>query len=131
MSCEAAHVHLVDNRPRGRPIKWCVPLPIVGVHIYDHALHGSRGIFAGLPSSVATVVLWNNHAAPVRIEEDFVRVETHSAPRIENSFSPKAVNLPSFYARYKNVPIVIGPVSCRINRNHTRRPSIIDTIKKK
>src|SRR6516165_4021827 len=124
-------MHLVHNGARGPPLQRCVTFPIIRMHIYDHTLHRCPGIVAGLPGSVATVVLWNNGAAPVRIEEDFVWIETHSSRRIESSLNPITVDLTRLYPRYKDVPIVIGPISCRIYRNHTRRPSIVGTTKKK
>ena len=48
-----------------------VSFPIVGMGICHYALHRCRGIVALLSGSLPTVVLWNNHAATIRIEEDF------------------------------------------------------------
>src|SRR5215510_267761 len=131
MACEAAHVHFIHNRARGRALQGGITLPIIGVHIYDHALHGGCGIIPGLPRGVTTVVLWNKSAAPVWIQEDFAWIETHSTRRIESSLNAVTVNLPCFYLRYKDMPIMIGTVSCRIDRDHTRRLNVVDTIKKK
>src|SRR5262245_51707502 len=124
-------MHLVHDGLGRPPLQRCVAFPIIRLHIYDHALHGGCGIVAGLPCRVATVVCWNNSAAPVRIQEDFAWIETHSTRRIERAFNSITVDLPWLYPRYKDVPIMIGPVSCRIDRDHTRRLSILDAMKKK
>src|SRR5262245_28057487 len=112
-------MHLVDDGPRGRPIKWRIAFPIIRVHICDHALHGCRRIVAGLPRSVATVVFWNNDAAPVRIEKNFGSIEARSTRGIERTVNSITVDLPCFYPRNENVPIVISPVDRGIDRDHT------------
>src|SRR5262249_21413193 len=124
-------MHLVHDGARGRPLQGGVTFPIIDVHIYDHALHRFRGIAASLPRGVATIALWNNDTPSVRIEEDFGWIEAHSTSRIERSLSPITVDLPCFCPRYKDMPVVIGPVGCRIHCDHTRRLSVINTIKKK
>src|SRR5262249_36626060 len=131
MAREAVHVHLVHNCARRWPLQGSVAFPIIRLHVYDHALHRCRGIVASLPRGVPTVAVRNSPAASVRIEKDFGWIETHCTRRIENSLNPITVGLPCFYIRYKGVPVVIGPVSCRIDRNHTCRPGIVDTIEKK
>src|SRR5262245_35158639 len=131
MAGEASYVHLVHNSARGGPFWLCVTFPVIGVHIYNHTLHRFRGIVAGLLRGIATVIPWNNDAAPVGIEQHFAGIETHSTWRIEGSFDSITIDLPCLYLRYKSVPVVIGPVSCRIDRNHTCRLSIVDTIKQK
>src|SRR5262249_9799033 len=131
MAREAAHVHLINNRARGRALQGSVTFPIIGVHIYDHALHGGCRVIPGLPCGVATIVPGNTSAAPVWIQQDFAWIETHSSRRIESSLNAITVNLPCFYLRNKDMPIMIGTVSCRIDRDHTRRLNVVDTIKKK
>src|SRR5262249_50474660 len=131
MACEAAHVHLIYNRARGRALQGSVTFPIIGVHIYDHALHGGCCIIPRLPRGVATVALLDTRAAPARIQEDFAWIETHSTSRIERSLSPITVDLPCFYGWHKDMPVVIGPVGCRFHCDHMRRLSVVNTIKKK
>src|SRR6516162_4982163 len=113
MACKAAHVHLVHDRARRWPLQRCVPFPIIRVHIYDDALHRGCDVIPWLPRGVATVVLRNNSATPVRIQEDFAWIETHSIRRIERSVNPITIDLPRLYLRYKDVAVVISPVSRR------------------
>ena len=53
MAGEAADVHLVDDRARGRPAQRRVAFPVVGGGIDDHALHRRRGVVARLPRGLA------------------------------------------------------------------------------
>ena len=114
-----------------RRFERCVSLPVVSMRICDDVFNRHCGVITFHPSCVATVVLWNNRAAPVRIKEDFGRIETHSTPRIERSLNSITVDLSCFHTRDGNVPIVISPIDHGIDRDHTRRPSVINTIKKK
>ena len=57
MAGKAAHMHFVDDRPRGGPVERHVAFPIVGARIGHHALHRRRAIVAFLPGSFATVIL--------------------------------------------------------------------------
>ena len=83
MAGEAAHVHLVDDGPRGRPSQRRITFPIVRARIHHHALHRRRGVVAFSTGSVAAVVLRNNDAAAVRVEQDFGRIKPHPFGRIE------------------------------------------------
>ena len=109
----------------------CVAFPIVGLHIHDHALHRFRGIVSNLPGGVATVVLWNRRTASIRIEENFGGIETHSTRRIESSVNTITIDLPRFHAGHENVPVVICPVDCGIDRDGALWLGIVNTIEKK
>src|SRR6516225_4248735 len=84
---ESAYVHFINDRLRRRRLERCVSLPVVITRICHHAFNRCRRIIAFHPGCVATVVLWNNCTASIRIEEDFGRIETHSTRRIERSLS--------------------------------------------
>ena len=110
MAGEAAHMHFVDDRPRGGLVKRPVAFPIVGTRIGHHTLHSRRAIVAFLPGSFATVILRHNGAASIRIEEDFGGIEAHSARRIVGPVNSIAVDLPGSHARYEYMPVMIGAV---------------------
>ena len=93
MAGEAAHVHFVDDGPRGGPVERRVAFPIVRTRIDDDTLHRRCTIVAFVSRSVATVILRNNGAASVWIEEDFGRIEAHSARRIVWPLNSIAVDL--------------------------------------
>ena len=131
VASEPAHMHFINDGSRRGFVERCVSLPVISMRICDDAFNRHRGVIAFRPSCVATVILWNNHAAPVRIKEDFGRVETHSTSRIESSHSSITVDLSCFHPRYENVPIVISPVDRGIDREHTLGASVINAIKKK
>src|SRR5438876_6336172 len=129
MAGETAHVHFVYNCPRRRPVERCVSFPIVGTWIRHHALHRRRYIVTFVSGCVATVVLWNNGTASIRVDENFGRIEAHSTRRIERTLYSIAVDLPRFHARHEDMPVVICPAGCGIDRDHTLGLSIINTIK--
>ena len=129
MAGEAAHVHFINDSPRGRPVERRVAFPIVGTWIGHHTLHSRRAIVAFLPGSFATVILRHNGAASIRIEEDFGGIEAHSTRRIERSLNSITVDLPRSHAGHEYVPVVIRVVSRGIDADHTRGPSIINAIK--
>ena len=110
MAGEAAHMHFVDDRPRGGPVERPVAFPIVGTRIGHHTLHRRRAIVAFLPGRFATVILRNNGAASIWIEEDFGGIEAHSARRIVRPLNSIAVDLPGSHARHEYVPVVIRAV---------------------
>src|SRR5437899_7555757 len=114
MAGEAAHMHFVDDGPRGGPVERRVAFPIVRTWINHHILHRRRAIVAFLSRSVATIVLRHNGAASIGIEEDFGGIEAHSARGIEWSLNSIAVNLPRFDTGHEYVPIVVGMVGCGI-----------------
>ena len=65
-------------RAEGRP-SGSVALPVVSARIDDHALHRRRGVVAFLPRGLAVVVLRDDHAPAVRVEQDLGGVEPQSA----------------------------------------------------
>src|SRR4029077_12399892 len=126
---KTAHMHFVYDGPRRGPLEWCVSFPIVSTRIRHNALDRQRSVVAFLSGRVATVVLWNNRAASIRIDEDFGRIEAHSTRRIERSPNSISIDLPCFHSRYEDVPIVICPVGRGIDRDHTLGPIAINTVK--
>ena len=62
-----------------------VAFPIVVRWIRHHAFHRRRGVVAFHSRSFAAVILRHDNGDPVRIEEKFMVVETHSNRWIESS----------------------------------------------
>ena len=93
MAGEAAHVHLVDDRPRGGPAQRRVAFPVVGGRIRHHALHRGGGVVAGLGGGLATVLRRHHHAAAIRIQQHLGRIKPHSARRIGRPMHAIAVEL--------------------------------------
>jgi hypothetical protein len=114
---------------RRGPVKRGVAFPVESTRIRDDALNRRRRVIAVISGRVATVVLWNNGAASVRIDENFGRIEAHSTRRIEGTVNAVTIDLPCFHAGYEYVPIVIRSVGRGIDRDHTLGPSIINAIK--
>src|ERR1700704_4424230 len=88
----------------------------MGIH-YD-ALHSGRRLVIVGADSVATVVFRNNYTSAVWIEEHFSGVETHPVLRVHASVYAIPVNLARTHAGYEDMPVVIGAVRRRVNRDH-------------
>ena len=76
MAGETAHVHLVDDGAGGRPAERRIAFPIVCVRIYYDTLHRGGGVIAAGARGFAAVLFGNNHAAAVRVEENFGGIES-------------------------------------------------------
>src|SRR5262245_11396854 len=100
------------------------------MRIYNHAFHRRRSIITGPPGWLATVVFGCDHATPIRVEQDFARIEPRPACGIECTVNSITVDLPGSYPGYEDVPIVIRSVSGGIDRDHMLGSSVINTIKK-
>ena len=94
-----------DGRCSGR-----VAFPIVSVGIHYDALHRRGGIVAFEASSIAAVILGNNYAAPVGVEENLGGIKPHPARGIEWPVDPISVKLPRLHTRHEYVPIMVGAV---------------------
>src|SRR5262249_32113322 len=94
MAREAAYVQFIHNGARGRPLQGHITSPIVRVPIPPHALPGGRGIIAGPPSGVATVVLWHHDATAIWVEEDFGGIKPSAVGKVGRAHHAIAVELP-------------------------------------
>ena len=118
MAREASHVHLVNDAPRGRPAQRCLAFPIVRVWIHHHALHRRGGVVAFQACSFAAVILRNNYAAPVWIDENFGRIKPQAFRGVVKSLHPIRVKLSRLHSRDEHVPIMVGAVGRGIDWNH-------------
>ena len=106
-----------------------VAFPIVGVGIHHDALHRRRGVVAFPARRLATVILGNNDAAAVWVKQNLGGIEPHSVRGIEWSVSPIPVKLSRLHVRHEYMPIMVGTVSRRIDRDHARGPGVIFPVK--
>src|ERR1700681_3171763 len=100
----------------------------MGIH-YD-ALHSGHYMFLVCANSIATVVLRNNDASSIWIEEQFGGVKTQPVLWVPWSVHAIAINLAGAQARYENVPVIVGTVRRGIKRNHASRVCIVFPVKK-
>src|SRR5579885_28061 len=112
MPGEAAHVQLVDDRLDERSFQRRIALPIVGTGIRNDAFH--CGIAAP-----------NGNRQAVRIEQHLVPIEAQPLLGLERPDRPEAVELARAKPRNKNVPVVVGAMPSRVERDCPRRLRII------
>jgi hypothetical protein len=129
MSGEASYVHLINDGPRGRSAQQRVAFPIVRVWIHHHTLHRRGCVVAFQVRSHATVVLWNNYAAPVWVQKNLARIKPHSAWGIKRPLDPISIELPQLQARHKHVPVMVGAVGRWVDRNDAARQGITFPLK--
>ena len=125
---EAAHVHLVHDRPRRRPLERGIALPVVGTDVDDYAFHCGPGVIARTPRGVATIGLWNHDSSAVGIQENFGGIEAHAAPGIERPVDPITVQLAGSYVRHEHVPVIVRTVGGWIEAHHARGLGVVDPV---
>ena len=115
-------------REAGR-LQWGITFPIVSVRIHHHTLHRRRGVVAFTFGRATAVILGDNDAAPVRVQENFAAVKAHSPGRIERPLHSIAVDLPRLPAWHEHMPVVVGAVGGGIQGDHARGPGVILPVK--
>ena len=128
MAGEPTDVHFVDHGLRKRPVQRNIALPVIAARIGDHALHRGRAVVARERSIDAAVAVWHDHSLPVRIQQNFARVESQSPLRFERPTSAIAVELPRLNIGHEDMPVVVCPVAPRVERNHHAGPCIVGAI---
>src|SRR5262245_18689005 len=106
-----------------------ITFPIVAVRIHDDALHRRCGIVPTRASRFTAVVLRNQHAAPVRIEQHLSRVKPRPVRRIEWPPNPVCVDLTRPQPRHEDMPVVIGSVGAGVDANRSLWPGLIFLVK--
>ena len=117
MTREAAHVKLVEDGLGKGPIERLIALPVVTGGIGHDALHRHRGVVARPARGQAIVRIGNRYCEPVRIEEDLFGIEPKTTFRCERPMRAVRIDLPLLEARHQGMPVVIGPVRLRIERD--------------
>ncbi len=128
MAGEPSDVHLVHDRVRGGPSQRRVALPVVRAAIHHHALHHRAGVVAVFPCRLATVPRRHDHAAPIGIEKDLARIESHPGSRIERPLHTISVQLSRTHAGHERVPVEVRAVGRGVELDHVRGPWVIDTF---
>ena len=102
MAGEAAHVHLVNDGPRGRPLQRRVAFPVVRGRIDHHALHRRRGVVA-LPCARLAAVVSSGTTTPRPYGSSRTLAGSNRRParRIERSLDAIAVDLPGLHTRHE------------------------------
>ena len=128
MAREPAHVRLVHDCARGRPAQRRVPFPLVRVRVHHHALHRRGGVVTVLGSRSAPVAVRHDHAAPVRVEEHLLGVESQPARRVGRTLHAIAVDLAGAQARHEHVPVVVRAVDGGIDADCPGGPRVVDAV---
>src|SRR5262245_43957115 len=76
MASKASNMHFVNDRTRRGTPERRVSFPIVGLRIHDDALHRNGGVVFLTARGVPAVLVWNDHAASIRVKENFSWVES-------------------------------------------------------
>jgi len=131
MASEPSHVKLVNHGLGEGPLERQIALPVIPIGIGYDAFHGQAGIVSRPRRSPPVVSFWDCYSEPVRIEEHLLGVETISMLRGEWPMRPVGIYLPRLEAWYKCMPIVMGAVIIRIERDHSRGLGGIPVIEQK
>ena len=117
MACEAPHMQLVNHGLGKGPLERPIAFPIVPVGIGHDAFHRHRDIVAGPRRSPAVVCPGDGYDKPVRVEKHLLGVEPKSTARIESPVRAVGIHLARLEARHEGVPVVIGAMLIRIERD--------------
>src|SRR5208282_4744482 len=123
MFCIASYVALVDYGFHKRSMEWWIALPVVGTEIGNDAPHRDGGTV-----TETTVSLWDHYGFSVGIQQDLAGVEPQSALGLRRADSAETVDLARPHARDEDMPVVIGAVSPRLQRDHACRRRGLCTI---
>src|SRR5260370_20367024 len=129
MPGEASDVHLVNNGSRGGPLEGSIALPIVRPGVDHDLLHRGAGIVALTLRCLAAIVLGDNDALSVWVQQNLGRVKTHAGGGIEAALGTVRVKLAGLHTGQKHMPVVMSAVSRLIDRNNACRVWIIFAIK--
>src|SRR5206468_3470085 len=88
-------------------------------------LHRSRSVVTFPLRGLAGVVLRNDHAPAVRVEQDLGGVEPKSTRGGRSPLDPVAIDLSRQHAWHEYVPVVVCAVRNRIDLHHTGRGGVI------
>ena len=106
-----ANVHLVDDGLGGRAAQRRVAFPIVrAAGPPPRSSSPSKALSPRGRLRLAAVIPGNNHAAPVRVEQNLGGIKPHAARGLEWPVGSISVKLPWLNTRHKYVPIMAGAV---------------------
>ena len=125
---EAAHMHLVHDRPRRGPLERGIALPVVRGDVDDNALQRRRCVVTQAAGSGAVVRAGNHDSSAIGVQEDFGGIEAHAARVIERPVDPITVQLAGSYVRHEHVPVIVRTVGGWIEAHHARGLGVVDPV---
>ena len=131
MTSKASQVHLVNHGPGVGVTQRPVPFPIVSTGVRDHALHRLGCVVAGPGCRGTIVVARYRHGTAVGVQQHFLRIEPETRSGVKRPMDPISIELPRLRLRNKSVPVVVCPVPLSVERNHSRGPRTVGSIKEK
>jgi hypothetical protein len=121
MPRETSDVHLVDHGGGERPTERGVALPVIGLGIDDDAAHGDLRVVARAARRQTVVLVRHDNGAPVGIEQHLGRIEAKPSRRVDGAGCAVRVDLCGAESGHESVPVVVAPVSRRIEADDARR----------
>jgi hypothetical protein len=99
------------------PLEWQIAFPIIAAGIGHDTFHRHRRVVAG-PAYGSTVVgFWDRHGKTIRVEQKLGAVEPKTTFQRKRSLGTVAINLPGLQTRDEDMPVMVGAMSARIERN--------------
>ena len=129
MAGEAAHMQFVNYGLGEGPLEWQIAFPIIVAGIGHDAFHRHSCVVAGPACGSAVVGFWDRYGKTIRVEQNLLAIEPKTALRDERPMGAVTINLPRFYVRDKDMPVVVGAMLMRIERNDLCRLRLIFVIK--
>ena len=117
MASKAPHMQLVNHGLGKGPLERPIAFPIVPIGIGDDAFHCHRDIVAGPRRSPAVVHPGDGYDKPVRVNEHLVGVKPKPSVRVERAVRPVGVHLARLKTRHEGMPVVIGAMLIRRERD--------------
>src|SRR6478609_9571900 len=118
MLSKALQVHFVHDGSSRCDVWRFVALPVIRTRIDDYAFHGCGEIISRAASALSVVVLGNDYASAIWVQQTFLGVEPQSIFRVEWSVSSICVNLSRRGVRDEHMPIMVSTVCVWIDLDH-------------
>src|SRR5271170_8441 len=128
MAGKTSNVHFIDDRLSEKTVDRLVFLPIKEREICYDTLHRSRSIITGDTGCGPAVIVSNRNSFAVRIDQDFLRIEALTGCRITRAVSPIPIQLARFDSGKKNMPVVRGAISNRIEGDGLGGNTIVSVV---
>jgi hypothetical protein len=97
-----------------RATQWLIPLPVVGAQIGHYTLHGRGGVVPWLEGRHAAIPLWYSDRLPIRIDKNFVSIETVPFSGIIRTVCPPGIYLTWLDFRNEYMPVIEGAILLEI-----------------
>src|SRR5438309_10944907 len=124
-------MHLVDDGLRRWTSERHIALPVVCRRVQYNAFHCRCSVVPMSTCCVPVVCFGDRDSMPVRIEQNFFGVETHTSGRIKRSMESIPIELSRANAGHKHMPIVIGAIGNGIDSDDIGRLCIVLPIEEK